>query len=58
MSEKIVAAALQMNSGEDKQANLNRATELIEEAARRGARRAARPQPSVDKKKWASAGQC
>lgn len=35
---KFLAAAIQMFSGEDKQANLARATELVEEAAGRGAR--------------------
>ena len=35
---KYLAAAIQMFSGEDKPANLARATQLVEEAAGRGAR--------------------
>jgi len=36
--QKFLAAAIQMSSGEDKQANLARATELVVEAAEQGAR--------------------
>ena len=44
MRESITAAAVQMNSGEDKQANLARATQLIEEAAQGGAQLVALPE--------------
>jgi predicted amidohydrolase len=37
MHERFLAAAIQLNSGEDKAANLQRASQLIEEAARQGA---------------------
>lgn len=37
MSQKFIVAAVQMNSGEDKSANLRAATRLVEQAARHGA---------------------
>ena len=40
----LVAAAVQMNSRDDKTANVNRAVELVEEAAERGAKLVALPE--------------
>ena len=42
--QKFIAAAVQMTSGADKSANVAKATALVEEAARRGARLVALPE--------------
>ena len=44
MKETILAAAIQMNSGEDKQSNLDTAIRLVEQAAARGAELIALPE--------------